>query len=248
MNESNYVPKICVYTITKNEEKFAKKWAENMSEADYTVVLDTGSTDKTVEILKAEGVTVEVKPIIPWRFDVARNESMKLIPEDVDICVCTDLDELFEPGWADAIRKHWKSDTEKLKYLFSWSHDEDGNSKVQIWYEKIHDNTGNWYWAMPIHEAITHKTKRLDEVITEIVPGEEMHLHHYPDLSKSRGNYLELMELALQEEPENITQHWYYGRLNYSSSRNYYSISSDDRWSNRPSTYSSYNSNRRFKN
>ena len=79
MKENNYVPKICVYTITKNEEQFAKKWAENMSEADYVVVLDTGSTDKTVELLKGGGVTVEVKPITPWRFDVARNESMKLI-------------------------------------------------------------------------------------------------------------------------------------------------------------------------
>ena len=39
--------KICVYAICKNEEKFVDKWLESMSEADYIVVLDTGSTDNT---------------------------------------------------------------------------------------------------------------------------------------------------------------------------------------------------------
>lgn len=62
-------------------------------------VLDTGSTDKTVKILKKLGVNVVEKKIEPFRFDVARNESLKIIPFDTDICVCTDLDEVFEKGW-----------------------------------------------------------------------------------------------------------------------------------------------------
>lgn len=44
---------ITVYAIAKNEEKFAARWAASMREADNVVVLDTGSTDGTVEILKA---------------------------------------------------------------------------------------------------------------------------------------------------------------------------------------------------
>lgn len=69
-----------------------------MQEADAIVVLDTGSTDGTVSKLKARGVKVETKAIDPWRFDVARNESLKLVPDDCNILVCTDLDESFEPG------------------------------------------------------------------------------------------------------------------------------------------------------
>ena len=71
-----------------------------MSEADYIVVLDTGSTDGTYEKLKEDSRVTIVKQevITPWRFDVARNKSMELIPEDADILVCTDFDELFEPG------------------------------------------------------------------------------------------------------------------------------------------------------
>ena len=71
-----------------------------MSEADYIVVLDTGSTDGTYEKLKEDSRVTVVKQevITPWRFDIARNKSMELIPEDADILVCTDFDELFEPG------------------------------------------------------------------------------------------------------------------------------------------------------
>ena len=51
--------KICVYAICKNEIKFIDKWLDNMSEADYIVVLDTGSTDGTYEKLKEDSrVTV----------------------------------------------------------------------------------------------------------------------------------------------------------------------------------------------
>ena len=90
--------KICVYAIAKNESKFVKKWVNSMKEADEIYVLDTGSTDNTVELLKKYGAHVKVKKIDPWRFDVARNESLKLVPMDTDICVCTDLDEVFEKG------------------------------------------------------------------------------------------------------------------------------------------------------
>ena len=46
--------KICVYAICKNESKFINRWLASMSEADYIVVLDTGSTDGTYEKLMSE--------------------------------------------------------------------------------------------------------------------------------------------------------------------------------------------------
>ena len=101
--------KICVYAICKNELKFIDTWLNSMSEADYIVVLDTGSTDGTYEALAADPrVTLVKQEIInPWRFDVARNRSMELIPDDADILVCTDFDEQFEPGWAAFLRDSW---------------------------------------------------------------------------------------------------------------------------------------------
>ena len=73
--------RICVYAISKNEEHFAKTWMESMSEADQVIVLDTGSTDGTVEQLQACGAEVHTAHIEPWRFDTARNRSLSLVPD-----------------------------------------------------------------------------------------------------------------------------------------------------------------------
>ena len=88
--------KICVYAISKNEEKFVKRWMNSIKDADEIFVLDTGSTDNTVNLLKEMGAKVKTKIIKPWRFDTARNESLKLIPEDYDVCVCLDIDEIID--------------------------------------------------------------------------------------------------------------------------------------------------------
>lgn len=206
--------KICVYAITKNESKFVDRWMDSMSEADYVVVLDTGSTDDTVEKLKARGAIVEQKVITPWRFDTARNESMKLIPADADVCVCTDLDEVFESGWSNILREHWTPETKKGKYLYSWNHDSNGDPLIQIWYEKMHANTPDWYWAMPVHEALTHRTKTTSQLNMVYLP-ETFHLHHWPDATKSRGQYIDLMKMGIDENPNDFMMQWYYGRELY---------------------------------
>ena len=91
--------KVCVYAIARNEEQFVDRWMDSMAEADWVCVLDTGSTDRTVEKLADRGAIVRQEIISPWRFDAARNRSMDLIPPGTDVCVCTDLDEVFRPGW-----------------------------------------------------------------------------------------------------------------------------------------------------
>ena len=84
--------KICVYTITKNEEKFIKRWAESAKDADLLLIADTGSTDDTVKIARENGVVAHEICVTPWRFDHARNASIALIPKDIDVCICLDAD------------------------------------------------------------------------------------------------------------------------------------------------------------
>ena len=99
---------------------------DSMSEADDICVLDTGSTDDTVEKLRARGAHVEQKVISPWRFDVARSESLKLIPKDADICCCIDLDEQFRSGWREKLERAWQPDTTRARYRYTWSFLPDG--------------------------------------------------------------------------------------------------------------------------
>ena len=95
--------KIVVYAICKNESGFVDRWMDSMQEADRVIVLDTGSTDDTVQKLRSRGARVYEEQFSPWRFDTARNRSLELVDDDADLCVCTDLDEFFYPGWHAAL-------------------------------------------------------------------------------------------------------------------------------------------------
>lgn len=199
--------KIAVYAITKNEEKHVDRWVDSMSEADAIYVLDTSSTDKTVEKLKKyDKVHVTTKKYNPWRFDKARNDSLNLIPKDFDICVCTDLDEIFEKGWRKKLEECWMKDTTRLQYNYNWSFDENGRPLVNFYISKIHARTG-YTWTHPVHEVLTPTTTR-DNVITT----NDITVNHYPDNKKSRGSYLPLLELSVKEDPDDDRNMHYLGR------------------------------------
>lgn len=198
--------KIYVYAICKNEEQFVSRWVNSMNEADGIFVLDTGSTDNSVDKLKDEGVVVEQKTINPWRFDVARNESLKLIPRDADICVCTDLDEVFEKGWRKKLEQNWTTTTTRARYNYNWSLDKNNKPIVNFFIEKIHCLKG-YKWTHPVHEVLTYELE--DE---QFITLDNITLNHYPDHKKSRSSYLPLLELSVAENPEDDRNMHYLGR------------------------------------
>ena len=199
--------KVCVYAICKNEEKFVDRWVENMKEADEIYVLDTGSTDKTVDKLKKHDVNVKVEIINPWRFDVARNHSLELVPTDADICVCTDLDELFEPGWRKKLEQIWDNSTTRIAYNYNWSLDHDNHPLVNFYIEKIHCRN-DYVWTHPVHEILSYIGNKCEVKKTT----DEITLNHYPDNTKSRSSYLPLLELSVKENPTDDRNMHYLGR------------------------------------
>lgn len=199
--------KICVYAICKDEMKFIDKWIESMSEADYIVVLDTGSTDGTYEKLQNDPriTTVKQQVISPWRFDTARNESMKLIPEDANICVCTDPDELFEAGWAEVLRRNWNDDLHyRAWYKYAWRHEVDGSPSGCFTYDKIHSRHG-WKWKYPVHEGLVPENDNEEFDKSRVLNVfEEVYLHHYQDKEKARSSYLPLLKIRVEENPDEL--------------------------------------------
>ncbi len=199
--------KICVYAICKNEEQFVERWMNAVSEADMVVVTDTGSSDETVERLRKRGAIVYRETIVPWRFDTARNIALSHIPEDIDICVSNDLDEIFEPGWRDKLEKAWLPGSTRARYLFTWSYNSDGSPNKQYEMEKIHSRHG-YRWIRPVHEFL----KYVGEGIEKEVRVNDLVLNHYPDLNKSRGQYLPLLELSAKENSEDDRIVFWLGR------------------------------------
>jgi len=199
--------KVSVYAICKNEELFVDRWYESMKEADEIYVLDTGSDDNTVEKLKEKGINVTVSKIEPWRFDVARNKSLDLVSDDTDICVCTDLDEVFEIGWREKLEKYWEKDTTRGCYNYIWSFDKNNNPAVNFYIEKMH-RRHDYEWTHPVHEVLSYCGPN-EEKITFI---DEVTLNHYPDSTKSRSSYLPLLELSVSECPNDDRNMHYLGR------------------------------------
>ena len=158
--------KVCVYAICKNEAKFVRRWMDSMREADWVVVLDTGSDDGTPQMLRELGAQVTEEIITPWRFDVARNRSLELVPEEADICVCTDLDEILRPGWRVALEAAWTKNTKRARYRYTWNFNPDGSEGVVFWTDKIHARHG-FRWVHPVHEVLEYEQPDYETVLAE---------------------------------------------------------------------------------
>ena len=108
--------KVAVYTIALNEVQFVKKWYESAKDADYLLIADTGSTDKTVELAKKLGINVISIGVKPWRFDDARNASLAALPLDIDYCIALDMDEILIEGWREELEKAHKEGWTRPRY------------------------------------------------------------------------------------------------------------------------------------
>lgn len=197
--------KVCVYAICKNEEQFVDRWYESIKDADGIYVLDTGSNDNTVKKLKKNGIKVKKEKINPWRFDVARNKSLEMVPDDMDICICLDLDEVMVGDWKKSLLEAWNEDTDRLRYIYNWYIDDEGNPKVTYYADKIHKRKG-FKWVNPVHEVLEFEGIEKQTFTDNLV------VNHYPDRTKSRGSYLPLLELSVKENPLNDRNVHYLGR------------------------------------
>jgi len=195
--------KIAVYTITKNEEQFVNRWAESCRDADYRLVVDTGSTDGTVNAAVDAGCDVANIEVKPWRFDVARNMALDLLPDDIDMCISLDADEVLQPGWREALEQISESCT-RPRYKYVWSWKADGSEGLTYLGDKIHARHG-YRWTHPVHEVLTPEGVEVQETVG-------LEIHHHPDPSKSRSQYLPLLELAVEERPDDDRNRFYLGR------------------------------------
>lgn len=196
--------KIAVATIAKNEEQFVERWAESCQEADYRILVDTLSTDATVVISNKMGVETHIRKIDPWRFDHARNHAMSLIPNDADYVIWLDMDEVLQPGWRQALETIPEGVT-RPRYKYIWSWNKDGSEGLTYGGDKIHARHG-YKWKHPVHEVLKY-----DGVENQYwVDGLE--IHHHPDDTKSRSQYLPLLKLAVEEEPSDDRNQFYLAR------------------------------------
>ena len=196
--------KVAVYTIALNEEQFVQRWYESSKEADYHLICDTGSTDKTIDTALSLGISVVTCKVKPFRFDDARNYSLFAIPEDIDYCVALDMDEVMQPGWRQELERAFEEGTDRPQYRFITDWDAEGKPAVEFDGFRIHRRHGV-RWIYPIHEVPSTYDG------TDVRKRYNFEIHHRPDKTKSRGQYLPMLQMAAKENPDSRNL-YYLGR------------------------------------
>jgi tetratricopeptide (TPR) repeat protein len=201
--------KIAVYSIALNEHQFVEPWFESAKEADYLLIADTGSTDGTVELAKSLGINVQTILVKPWRFDVARNASIALLPADIDYCIALDMDEVLLPGWKQCLEKALENNWTRPRYQYTWNWNEDGTPGLQYGGDKIHTRWG-YRWKHPVHEVLVRYGDS-----PELQGWVDLEIHHHADNTKPRSQYLPLLAQAVQEDLSDDRNAFYYARELY---------------------------------
>lgn len=198
--------KIAVYTIALNEESNVEQWYESAKDADYLLIADTGSTDKTVRLAKKLGINVIKISIKPWRFDDARNAALASLPTDIDLCISLDMDEVLAPGWRKALEE-LDDDVTQVNYKYTWSwRDPASRTQPQVVYiaNKVHARHG-YRWKYLVHEVPL--PDRNDS--HKFGYSEDFEIHHYADIERSSQRYNEMVYQTWEENKED-KRYWVY--------------------------------------
>jgi glycosyltransferase involved in cell wall biosynthesis/SAM-dependent methyltransferase len=182
-------PKISLAMIVRNTEATLDKCLSSAKDAvDEIVIVDTGSTDRTVEIAKKYTNNVY---FFKWinDFSAARNYSFSL-------CTGTwimwlDGDDYLLPADVKKINELDYSDKEIIISNYIYAHDEYGNSASTVPRERILKRSLNPVWNEPIHEYLA---------LNSSIYISDIEVHHNKQHGTSERN-LEILEKIVQTNP-----------------------------------------------
>lgn len=204
--------KIAVYCPAKNEIDNVDAWYNSCQTADYICVLDTGSTDGTLEKLQSyDKIKVTQAAILPWRFDDAFNMALYSIPTDCDICIRLDLDERLIGDWRNNLISAWTPGTTRLRYPYVWNWNANGTPGRQWYGDRIHDRAG-YRWVGPTHEYLMCRGQEKQSWTNSFA------IHQFPK-AKTKNDIPLLLEFV-REYPHDSRARAYLGR-EYFYQKNY---------------------------
>lgn len=181
------VTKTILYSICKNEENRVLHWLDYHKYFDAIFLLDTGSTDSTIEKIKSKNVNVESVPYDRMNFGNAKNTAFKrasqIFGEKDCLYINLDLDEYLDELTFERIRKHWTPEYDGIEVVRTTK--QTGIDDIQDRIIRIHSGSFNWKWKHVLHENLEFDKANLLRVDYSFV--------HVPDMSRPK-NYGKLAE------------------------------------------------------
>lgn len=188
--------------ITKNEEENLPRLFKSLEGfADRTVIVDTGSTDNTVELAKTLGADVHQ---ISWpdSFSDARNRAVELANTGkANWIAMFDADEILEDPVG--LRKKLREVEDDIGVIGIYHRTRFGHRFPRncIW------RPGKAKWMYRFHEHLLPFEKNTQKVIVHYVD-------HPDDVGKNHtsSKILEMMRMDTVEYTDSATRKYYYGR------------------------------------
>lgn len=217
------VERVSAVLIVKDEQQLIARCLKSLAGIDEIIVLDTGSTDKTVEIAKANGATVHASaPIVPFHFSEARNRAAYLASNDWILSM--DADEILRAGSIRKIRHAVETHSDATGFMTTFVNRPEANVEgfMSNYSEKSREievrsiallkqrmfRRSAWKWRYRVHEQL--EATKTPPIIPDLSP---VVIEHMPVADKSRrhGQNIDLLKLCVQENPEYIRAHRHLG-------------------------------------
>jgi glycosyltransferase involved in cell wall biosynthesis len=209
---SNERKTVCLNMIVKNESEVITRCLASVKPMiDYWVIVDTGSTDGTQEIIR--DFMKDVKGDLyerPWiNFGHNRNEALELAKDKADYILVIDADETLEFSRAFQMPE--------LKKDFYYITTEFGGTKygrVQLIKSDL-----DWKWKGVLHEALYSSDAKSSDTLDGVIN----FVRTDGARSKNPNKFLDdaqLLEKALVDEPNN-TRYVFYLAQSYRDAQEY---------------------------
>ncbi len=205
--DSQHEPTISCCMIVKNEEVFLEKCLRSVKDyVDELIIVDTGSTDKTVDIARTFTDKVYFHP---WEgsFSKARNQALQYATGDWIFQI--DGDEELVPGSGEkirqAVREAGSADAIFVNIISTYS---GGRKKARHNFERLFRNNGVIHYEGIVHNRIISKTHTKHSTI------EVMHYGYNVEEKKANEKFLrttELLKKQICETPDDPMPHHYLG-------------------------------------
>lgn len=197
---------LSVCMIVKNEERMLPRCLQSIKNiADEIIVVDTGSTDRTMEIARSFGARVYEHP---WQkdFSLHRNQSISYATGDWILQI--DADEELDPGSEEVLRNAIANAPERLAgYAVSIrDFDRQGQVRLVFHYPRLYRNRIGVYYQGIVHNQVVLPGP---SAISSIV------LNHYGyDLDRKTmlrkfKRSIALLRKLVREDPGNPTPLFY---------------------------------------
>lgn len=218
---------ICSYAICGDEPvSFVKRWLKCVKPSDFIVVLctkpDSAAADYLTSLRQAN-LFVYAQDFIPWRFDTARNQSLRLAElTGADLYFCSDIDECVIPDFYTDCKKAVEGHPQVMRVWYKFASKVSkqtskytGEVDTWFWNNKVHQK--GWTWEYPVHETLVCPPGLYKESV--FLDENKIYLYHLPD-NRPRTSYLPLLELRVEENKDDVYSLFYLMR-EYSFYRNY---------------------------